>query len=106
MSLFLRRIQELVSVGDVRVSKHGYQELEKDGIDLESILISIDRAEIVEEYPSYHKGHCVLVLQADQQSLPIHVLWGSRSDPSEAVLITSYRPDPVRWTSDFKVRIR
>jgi hypothetical protein len=41
----------------------------------------------------------------DEEGQPIHVVWGiPKSQTSPAVIVTSYRPDPVRWTGDFKRR--
>jgi hypothetical protein len=36
---------------------------------------------------------------------PIHVVWGiPRDATSPAVLVTAYRPDPERWSDDFRRR--
>jgi len=66
------------------------------------ILEGAREGAVVEEYPAYHKGACVLVLQKDNKGKPIHVVWGipSQAD-SPAVVVTAYRPDPSRWADDF-----
>jgi hypothetical protein len=106
MNSFLLRLRDLVSKGHWRISDHGFRELRDDGIALADILPGLASAQVVEEYPEYAKGPCVLVLQQDAEGAPVHALWGtSTRNPEEAVLITAYRPDPVRWSSDFLRRL-
>ena len=71
----LSRVQALVQRGEVEVSRHGLQELAADGILLEDVIAGVGKAKAVEDYPDFHKGPSVLVLQR-QFSRPIHVLWG------------------------------
>jgi hypothetical protein len=99
------RIRALVGRREVRVSDHGYDELASDGILLREVLAGVEKAEILEDYPEYPKGPCVLVLQRDEAGDPMHVVWGiPRGRTSPAVLVTAYRPDPTRWTDDFRRR--
>ena len=105
MSQFLEQIQALVAKGEVRVSDHGYDEMVEDGLHAREVLAGIGGAVVVEDYPTYPKGPCVLVLQHDRTGMPIHVVWGiPKGQMSPAVLVTAYRPDPVRWTADFMRR--
>jgi len=76
LSEFLDRLQKLVSEGDILISDHGYDELAEDGITAREVIAGIHGAVIVEEYPHYPKGPCVLVLQKDGAGKPIHVVWG------------------------------
>ena len=71
----LKVIQGLVSGGRVRISEHGRQELSDDQIDLASAIAGAASARVVEDYPNYAKGPCVLCLQHDDDRRPIHVLW-------------------------------
>jgi hypothetical protein len=105
MSVTLSAIRPLVAAGDVVVSAHGQKELDDDGIELIDLAATIDDAVVVEDYPGYAKGPCVLVLQRDASGEPVHVLWGTRAGTTRpAVLITAYRPDPSRWSDDFLTR--
>ena len=105
MNKALEKILILIEAKDVVISDHGYDELSEDDISVTDILGSIKEAVVVEDYPEYPKGECVLVLQADGQGDPIHVVWGiPKGASSPAVLVTAYRPDPQRWSSDFRRR--
>jgi hypothetical protein len=102
MSDTFRRITDLVRRGEVRISSHGYDEMADDGILASEALDGVGEAFVVEDYPAYPKGPCVLVLQRDRGGSPIHVVWGiPRGQTSPVVLVTAYRPDSSRWTDDF-----
>lgn len=105
MSQTFEQIRILVARREVRVSDHGYDELAADGILVREVLAGVEDAQVLEDYPSYPKGPCVLVLQRDTAGEAIHVVWGiPKGRTSPAVLITGYRPDPERWTSDYQRR--
>ena len=98
MSETLARIVDLVRVGEVRISAHGYDEIAEDGMLAGEVVDGIEAAVVIEDYPT----PCVLVFQRDGGGSPIHVVWGiPRGQTSPAVLVTAYRPDPARWTDDF-----
>ena len=99
------KIKALVEAGKVLVSAHGYDELAADDIFFSDIIERLTGAEIVEDYPVAAKGPSVLVLQHDSDGRPVHVVWGiAKASDGPAVLITAYRPDPARWSGDFKER--
>jgi hypothetical protein len=107
MSETLRRVQEQVARQRVRISEHGYDELTADGILTMDVVAGVRGAVVVEDYPDYPKGPCVLVLQKDAEGGPVHVVWGiPRGAVGPAVLVTAYRPNPESWTHDFTRRRR
>ena len=69
-------IKTLVEKGDVRISEHGYDELVEDGLTAREVVDGVFRAAVVEDYPEYPKGSCVLVVQRDRFDKPIHAVWG------------------------------
>ncbi len=105
MSKTLRSIIDLTAKRDVRISDHGYDELAQDGILAREVIAGVPEALVLEDYPGFPKGPCVLVLQKDQEGNPIHVVWGlPKGHSSPAVMVTAYRPDPKRWSDDFTLR--
>jgi hypothetical protein len=105
MSQTLQLVIELVARQDVMISDHGYDELAEDGILITDVIAGVTDAVMIEDYPEYHKGPCVLVLQKDHQGQPLHVVWGiPKNAASPAVVVTAYRPDVEQWTEDFMRR--
>ncbi len=105
MSQTLQLVADLVARRDVRITDHGYDELAQDGILAREVIGGVLEAVVLEDYPDFPKGPCVLVLQKDQAEKPIHVVWGiPKGHTSPAVMITAYRPDPERWSDDLSTR--
>lgn len=102
MSQTLQHIQKLVKEGEIKISSHEYDELAEDHIYIRDILSSIENVRIIEDYPDFVKGPCVLVLQYDRDLQPLHIVWGiPKGHKKPAVLVTAYRPDTDKWTEDF-----
>jgi hypothetical protein len=92
MSQTLQLIIDLVTRQELVISEYGYDELAEDDILVRDIIAGVRDATVVEDYPEYYKGPCVLVLQTDRQGKPIHVVWGiPRNAASPAVMVTAYR---------------
>ena len=105
MSTTLERIQALVARGEVRISLHGYEELADDNLRIHDILEGLKAAIVVEDYPDFSKGPCVLPLEYDQSNQPMHIVWGiPAGQDSPAVLVTAYRPDPTKWDETWQKR--
>ena len=105
MSDVFQRVLALARSGEVRISEHGYDEMADDNLSAREVIAGLSAGVVVEDYPDYGKGPCVLVRQRDSTGTPIHVVWGTpKGAVSPAVLVTAYRPDPARWSNDFMRR--
>jgi len=105
MSTTFDRIRDLVRSGEVRISEHGYEEMSDENIPIRDILTGVFAGVVVEDYPTYAKGPCTLVLQKEFEQQPIHVVWGiPKGFASPAVVVTAYRPNPDLWSEDFMRR--
>lgn len=105
MSKTFKRIKELVERREIKVSEHGYDEIAEDDIFVKDIIAGVNNGIVVEDYPEYPKGPCVLVLEKDREARPIHVVWGiPKGASSPAIVVTAYRPDANMWTNNFTRR--
>jgi hypothetical protein len=105
MSVTFDMVRALVQRREVGVSDHGYEEMSDEDILVRDVLAGVFDGVVVEDYPTYAKGPCVLVLQKDLNQQPIHVVWGIPKDLSTpAVVVTAYRPNPDLWSEDFTRR--
>ena len=105
MSKTWDKILGLIEKGDIKISEHGYDELAADGMTVREIVAGSPDGIVLEEYPEYPKGPCILAMLKDQEGNPIHAVWGlPRGSTSPAVLVTAYRPDPERWVDGFQRR--
>jgi hypothetical protein len=105
MSETFDKVCVLVERGEVQVSDHGYDEMSDEDILVREVLAGVSEGIVVEDYPTYAKGPCVLVLQSDLDQRPIHVVWGiPKGLSSPEVVVTAYRPNPDLWSEDFTRR--
>lgn len=76
MSSTFDKIQHLVGSAELRISEHGYDELASDELAAREVVEGVQSAILVEDYPVFPKGPCVLLLQRDRKGKPVHVVWG------------------------------
>ena len=107
MSKLYDKLHQLINKGDLLISEHGYIELAEDNLSAKELVEGLKKATIVEEYLDYPKGPCLLLLQKDKDGNPVHAVWGiPKNQEKPAVLITAYKPDPLRWDETFTRRLK
>ena len=62
MSDTFKAILDLFERKEIVISNHGYDELAADFIFVQDIMAGIKEAIVVENYPEYPKGPCVLLM--------------------------------------------
>ena len=101
------RIMELVREGSAKISDHALDALRDDALTSREVVAGVEMGVVVEDYPEYGKGPCVLVLQRSDDDRPVHALWGlHKGTDRPAALITAYIPDPDRWNAEFMRRLK
>lgn len=99
------KIKELITNGNIRISEHGYDELAADDLTVRQIVEGSPDGIVIEEYPEYPKGPCILIMFKDKEGQSIHAVWGIPYElSSPAVLVTAYRPDPGLWIDGLRRR--
>ena len=105
MSATFPKVVGLVKVGKVRASRHALRRLLEHRIAFDELLANIDTAEVLEDYPTYYTGPSFLLLHRIEGATVAHAVWGIEHGTEEpAVFITTYRPDTVLCSDDFRKR--
>jgi hypothetical protein len=79
------------------ITKHGYEELDKDSITIEILedALGHDSPEVIENYPDDPRGTSCLIIGWFEPDLPIHVCIGVSDGLPE--VITAYRPSSIKF---------
>ena len=87
----------------VRITAHADEEALADGLPFNAIYTSVLRGEIIAVYPDDRPYPSCLIYGESFAGEPIHSVWAYNADTGWAVIITVYRPDPIRWI-DWRTR--
>lgn len=88
----------------VHVSEHAYDEAVEDNLSAVEVLDETANGEAIEDYPIDPRSPSCLVLLTVDEGSPVHAVWAFDDGSGQAILVTVYRPDPNRWSEDFKQR--
>ena len=87
----------------VRITDHADAEAVADNLSFDDISRSVLNGEVIEDYPEDRPYPSCLIYGDSENEEPVHSVWAYVREVRFAVLITTYRPDPERWT-DWRVR--
>jgi hypothetical protein len=87
-------------------TKHANEEAEDDNLDLEKVIERSLGAELLEDYPTAYPHPACLMLGWLCPGEPVHVVWAYDRRRGYAAMVTTYRPDPARWSADFRKRAK
>jgi hypothetical protein len=93
----IEEIIEAIRAKQVRVTDHADDEASEDDLRYEEIYSSVLQGEIIENYPDDKPYPSCLIFGMNFQEEPVHSVWAYNGETHWAVLITVYRPDPLRW---------
>jgi hypothetical protein len=89
-----------------RISGHAADEMLADALEEAEVLRATSSGEVIEDYPEAFPFPACLVLGRTAENTPIHAVWAVDPATCYAALVTVYRPDPARWTADFRTQAR
>lgn len=95
----IENIKEKIRQGKYQLSMHAEIESFKDRIEDEGIESAILTGEILEEYPSYPRGHSCLILGRTLEEKYLHVICGNL-DKEKILIITVYYPTLPKWINE------
>ena len=98
------KVCEAAAGGRVHVSEHAYDEAVEEDVSVVAVIDATSGGEVIEDYPEDPRGPSCLVLLAVGGGPPVHAVWAFDDGAERAILVTVYRPDPARWSDDFRQR--
>ncbi|HEY84187.1 MAG TPA: DUF4258 domain-containing protein [Chloroflexi bacterium] len=96
-------IIDAIRAGKIRITDHADEEAQADRLSFDEIFYSVFQGEIIEDYQDDKPYPSCLVYGDTFSENPVHSVWAYNSENQWAVLITVYRPDPLRWI-DWRTR--
>lgn len=82
---------------------HAVQRMFERGISLNKVRQTLEHGETIEDHSDEMSAPSRLILGGQGRS-PLHVVVSEAAQADEAVVITTYVPEPSQWTRDFRRR--
>ena len=97
----INEIRNYVEKQDFKITDHAFQEMRADNFTMQDIVVGIMNGEIIEHYHEAYPLPACLINGKTKTGEPIHICI---SLPPLVKVITVYRPDPERWSDNFRKR--
>lgn len=105
MSIF-DDIKRALTAGRNKLSVHSMQEMINDNLLPTDVIATTLVGEFIEDYPKAFPFPACLVLGRLAGGACLHAVWAYDSTTDYPILVTTYRPDPARWSADFRKRVK
>ena len=102
----IQDIIEAIETKQVRISDHAKDEAKEDSLMLNDIFHSVRNGEIIEDYSNDKPYPSCLIYGKTDRKEPLHSVWAFKGKKKKAVLITVFRPDPMRRVGWKERRLR
>ena len=91
--------------GQVLWSTHAAQRLISHGLERRAVEDALAACTLIEDYPDGHRPlpDCLVLTRLEDGS-PIHAVVAIDEARRRILVVTVYRPDPMRWSDDSKRR--
>lgn len=86
-----------------RFSRHAFERMFQRSIPPSAVTAMLAEGEVIFSYPDDSPFPSSLVL-GSYQGLPLHVVVARDPDTGLCHVVTTYRPDPEMWDTEFKTR--
>ncbi len=96
-------IKSCIQLRKIRWTYHVNMRLKGRFISREAVLSSLEKYEIIEEYPEDKYLPSVLIYTTFQGEI-FHIQIATDYENNYITIVTAYRPDPFKWEKDFKTR--
>ena len=92
-------IVDAIRSNRIRITDHADEEAQADKLTFDEIYLSVFQGEIIERYSDDRPYPSCLIYGSNFTHDPVHSVWAYNKDNQWAVLITVYKPDPLRWVN-------
>ncbi|MCX6614880.1 MAG: DUF4258 domain-containing protein [Acidobacteria bacterium] len=87
----------------IHFSLHAIRRMSSRGISAWDVRNAIETGEIIEEYPDDTPYPSALLLATIDDS-PLHVVVAMDRTEDRTIVVSLYRPDPLKWEPGFRKR--